>query len=55
MCGRNHEWERLLEDLKGMREGREGYSFGSVILKDTTVKGANEEGFAGKFIVLDGQ
>lgn len=49
------EWERILEDLKGMCERDEEYFLGSVILKDTTVKGANEEGFAGKFVVVDGQ
>lgn len=49
------EWERLLEDLIGMCERREEYFLGSIILKDTTVKGVNEEGFAGKFIVVDGQ
>lgn len=49
------EWERLLEDLRGMCERREEYFLGSVILKDTTVKGPNEEGYAGKFVVVDGQ
>lgn len=45
----------MLEDLKGMCEHKEEYFLGSVILKDTTVKGSNEEGFAGKFVVVDGQ
>lgn len=49
------EWERLLEDLKGMCERGEEYFLGSVILKNTTIKGANEEGFAGRFVVVDGQ
>lgn len=49
------EWERLLEDLRGMCDREEEYFLGSVILKDTTVKGSNEEGFAGKFVVVDGQ
>ena len=49
------EWERLLEDLEGMCEREEEYFLGSVILKDTTIKGDNEEGFAGKFVVVDGQ
>lgn len=49
------EWERLLEDLKEMCEREKEYFLGSVILKDTTVKGPNEEGFAGKFVVVDGQ
>jgi len=49
------EWERLLEDLKGMCERDEEYFLGSVILKDTTIKGANKENFAGKFVVVDGQ
>lgn len=49
------EWKRLLEDLTGMCERDEEYFLGSVILKDTTIKGANEEGYAGKFVVVDGQ
>lgn len=38
-----------------MCDREEEYFLGSVILKDTTVKGSNEEGFAGKFVVVDGQ
>ena len=55
MFGGVAEWERLLEDLRGMCDREEEYFLGSVILKDTTVKGSNEEGFAGKFVVVDGQ
>ena len=49
------EWERLLEDLKGMCERDEEYFLGSVILKDSTIQGPNEENFAGKYVVVDGQ
>ena len=49
------EWERLLEDLRDMCEREEEYFLGSVILKDTTITGDNPDGFAGKFVVVDGQ
>ena len=49
------EWERLLEDLRDMCEREEEYFLGSVILKDTTISGDNPNGFAGKFVVVDGQ
>ena len=49
------EWERLLEDLRGMCERNEEYFLGSVILKDSTITGSNKEKFASKYIVVDGQ
>lgn len=49
------EWERLLEDLRDMCERKEEYFLGSIILKNTIIRGDNPDQFAGKFVVVDGQ
>jgi uncharacterized protein with ParB-like and HNH nuclease domain len=49
------DWKRFLDDITEMCHENEPYFLGSLILKDRPMQGGNEESFAGRFMVVDGQ